>query len=57
MTRIPRLYKIVEAGLGEAYDLGYSRGMQAGAGLVGGKKYKNKVKKALRKAYKDIPRA
>tara|TARA_R100001594_G_scaffold139999_1_gene184856 strand:- start:581 stop:796 length:216 start_codon:yes stop_codon:yes gene_type:complete len=42
---------IMENALGEAYDLGYQNGLQQGAKLSGGKKYANKVKKALKKAY------
>ena len=57
MVHTPRIYKIVEASLGEAYDLGFKKGLEAGAKLSGGKKFKNKVKKALKNAYKNIQRA
>ncbi|QDP54475.1 MAG: hypothetical protein Unbinned5336contig1001_7 [Prokaryotic dsDNA virus sp.] len=43
--------RIMENALGEAYDLGFNAGILEGSKLNGGKKYANKVKKALRKAY------
>ena len=43
---------IMENALGEAYDVGYKAGILEGSKLGGGKKYVNKVKKALKRAYK-----
>ena len=51
-----RINRIIELSCGEAYDLGYKRGMIDGSGKHG-KKYQNKIKKVMRKKYKDIPKA
>ena len=48
---IPKINNIVQKGLGEAYDLGFNRGMVEGARVSGNKKYVKKIKKALRQKY------
>ncbi len=52
LTKSTACNEIIQQGLGEAYDLGYRNGLHEGAALTKGKKYANKVKKALKNAYK-----
>ena len=52
LTHIKRINHIIQVGTGEAYDLGFKRGLESGMGIAKGKKYKNKVKKALKGSYK-----
>jgi hypothetical protein len=46
-----RLSTIVEEACGEAYEMGFNAGLVEGS-KVNGKKYANKVKKALKNQYK-----
>ncbi len=46
-----RANRIIEEVCGEAYDMGFNAGMIEGA-KINGKKYANKVKKALKGKYK-----
>ena len=46
-----RLSTIVEEACGEAYEMGFNAGLVEGS-KVNGKKYANKVKKALKTQYK-----
>ena len=46
-----RANNIIENACGEAYEMGFNAGMVEGA-KINGKKYANKVKKALKNKYK-----
>ena len=46
-----RMNRIIENACGEAYEMGFNAGMVEGA-KINGKKYANKVKKALKNQYK-----
>ena len=46
-----RMNRIIENACGEAYEMGFNAGMVEGA-KINGKKYANKVKKALKNKYK-----
>ena len=46
-----RANKIIETACGEAYDMGFNAGLIEGS-KMNGKKYANKVKKALKGRYK-----
>tara|TARA_R100000808_G_C2070491_1_gene98221 strand:+ start:73 stop:285 length:213 start_codon:yes stop_codon:yes gene_type:complete len=48
---IPKINKIVQKGLGEAYDLGFNRGIVEGSKIAGSKKYVKKIKKVLERKY------
>ena len=50
ITKLPRIRFILDQGIGEAYDHGYKQGLYEGS-KVHGKKYANKVKRAIRKQY------
>ena len=52
LTHIKRINHIIQVGTGQAYDLGFERGLQSGMEIAKGKKYKKKVKKALKGSYK-----
>ena len=56
LTRIKRVNRIMQRGMGEAYDLGMKRGFTQGA-KINGKTSARKAKKALRDVYKDIGQA
>ena len=47
MSRSSRVSRIVEEACGEAYEMGFNSGLVEGA-KINGKKYANKVKKALK---------
>ena len=51
MRRSSRVSRIVEEASGEAYEMGFNSGLVEGA-KINGKKYANKVKKALKGQYK-----
>ena len=51
MRRSSRVSRIIEAACGEAYEMGFKHGLVEGA-KINGKKYANKVKKALKGQYK-----
>jgi len=51
MRRSSRVSRIVEEACGEAYEMGFNSGLVEGA-KINGKKYANKVKKALKGQYK-----
>tara|TARA_R100001530_G_C4275965_1_gene144288 strand:+ start:667 stop:873 length:207 start_codon:yes stop_codon:yes gene_type:complete len=46
-----RMNRIIEGACGEAYEMGFNAGIVEGA-KINGKKYANKVKKALKNQYK-----
>ena len=46
-----RASRIIEEACGEAYEMGFNAGLVEGA-KINGKKYANKVKKALKGQYK-----
>ena len=46
-----RMSRIIECACGEAYEMGFNAGIVEGA-KINGKKYANKVKKALKNQYK-----
>ena len=46
-----RVNNIIEEACGEAYEMGYNAGLVDGS-KINGKKYANKVKKALKGRYK-----
>ena len=46
-----RMSRIIEEACGEAYEMGFNAGMIEGA-KINGKKYSNKVKKAIKRKYK-----
>ena len=46
-----RMSRIIESACGEAYEMGFHAGIVEGA-KINGKKYANKVKKALKNQYK-----
>ena len=52
LMKSKRINNIIQIGTGEAYDLGFERGLAEGMKIAKGKKYKNKVKKALKDSYK-----
>ena len=56
LTKIKRVNRIMQRGMGEAYDLGMKRGFTQGA-KINGKTSARKAKKALRDVYKDIGQA
>ena len=56
LTKVKRINRIIQRGMGEAYDLGMKRGFTQGA-KVNGKTSYRKAKKVLRNVYKDIPKA
>ena len=56
MQNSKRANTIIEEAIGEAYDMGFQNGLMEGAKRLGGKKYMNKVKKALKQAYL-VPKA
>ena len=51
MRRSSRVSRIVEEACGAAYEMGVNSGLVEGA-KINGKKYANKVKKALKGQYK-----
>ena len=51
MRKSKRVSRIIEEACGEAYEMGFNAGLVQGA-RINGKKYANKVKKALRGQYK-----
>ena len=51
MSSSKRGRKITQAALGEAYDMGYNKGLVDSAGKFKGKKYAKKVEKMLKKKY------
>ena len=51
MQKSKRVSKIIEEACGEAYEMGFRCGLVEGA-KINGKKYANKVKKALKGQYK-----
>tara|TARA_R110002167_G_scaffold148707_11_gene341791 strand:+ start:635 stop:862 length:228 start_codon:yes stop_codon:yes gene_type:complete len=55
IQRVPRFNYIVEQGIGEAYDLGYGKGLAEGAKIdPNNKRAKRQFKKALKEAYKEM---
>ena len=46
-----RINRIIEEACGEAYEMGFNAGLVEGS-KINGKKYANKVKKALKGRYK-----
>ena len=56
ITKVKRINRIIQRGMGEAYDLGMKQGFTQGA-KINGKTSARKAKKALRNVYKDIPKA
>ena len=53
---IKRINRIMQRGMGEAYDLGMKRGFTQGA-KINGKTSARKARRILRDVYKDIPKA
>ena len=51
MRGAKRVNNIIEEACGEAYEMGYNAGLVDGS-KINGKKYANKVKKALKGRYK-----
>tara|TARA_R100001594_G_scaffold12533_4_gene27792 strand:- start:7765 stop:7962 length:198 start_codon:yes stop_codon:yes gene_type:complete len=51
MRKSKRASRIIEEACGEAYEMGFNAGLVQGA-KINGKKYANKVKKALKGQYK-----
>ena len=51
MRNSKRANRIIESACGEAYEMGFNAGIVEGA-KINGKKYANKVKKALKSRYK-----
>ena len=51
MRRSSRVSRIIEEACGEAYEMGFNTGLVEGS-KINGKKYANKVKKALKGQYK-----
>ena len=51
MRSSKRMSRIIEGASGEAYEMGFNVGIVEGA-KINGKKYANKVKKALKNQYK-----
>ena len=51
MRKSKRVSRIIEEACGEAYEMGFNAGLVQGA-KINGKKYANKVKKALKGQYK-----
>ena len=51
MRNSKRMNRIIEGACGEAYEMGFNAGIVEGA-KINGKKYANKVKKALKNRYK-----
>ena len=51
MRKSKRASRIIEEACGEAYEMGFNSGLVQGA-KINGKKYANKVKKALKGQYK-----
>lgn len=56
ITKVKRINRIIQRGMGEAYDLGMKQGFTQGAKINGKTSYR-KAKKVLRDVYKDIPKA
>ena len=56
LVKVKRINRIMQRGMGEAYDLGMKRGFTQGA-KINGKTSARKAKKALRDFYKDIGQA
>ena len=56
LTKVKRINRIIQRGMGEAYDLGMKTGFTQGA-KINGKTSARKAKKALRDVYKDIGQA
>ena len=56
ITKVKRINRIIQRGMGEAYDLGMKAGFKEGARINGKTSYR-KAKKVLRDVYKDIPKA
>ena len=51
MRSSTRMSKIVEEACGEAYEMGFNHGLVEGS-KINGRKYANKVKRALKRRYK-----
>ena len=51
MQKSRRVSHIIEEACGEAYEMGFNFGLVEGA-KINGKKYANKVKKAIKNQYK-----
>ena len=51
MRKSKRMSRIIECACGESYEMGFNAGIVEGA-KINGKKYVNKVKKALKNQYK-----
>ena len=51
MRNSKRMSRIIEGACGEAYEMGFNGGLVEGA-KINGKKYANKVKKAIKNKYK-----
>jgi hypothetical protein len=51
MRNSRRMNKIIENVCGEAYEMGFNAGLVEGA-KINGKKYANKVRKAIKNQYK-----
>ena len=51
MRNSKRMSRIIEGACGEAYEMGFNGGLVEGA-KINGKKYANKVKKAIKNQYK-----
>jgi len=51
MQKSKRVSSIVEEACGEAYEMGFNAGLVEGS-KINGKKYANKVKKAIKNQYK-----
>jgi hypothetical protein len=55
VNKIPRFNFIIQQGIGEAYDLGYAKGLREGAKIdPKDRKAKRKFKRALKDAYKEL---
>tara|TARA_R100001443_G_scaffold116401_1_gene136722 strand:- start:325 stop:552 length:228 start_codon:yes stop_codon:yes gene_type:complete len=55
VNKVPRFNFIIQQGIGEAYDLGYQRGLEEGMTIdPKNKKAKRSIKRAIKNAYKDI---
>jgi hypothetical protein len=55
VNKIPRFNFVIQQGIGEAYDLGYQRGLEEGMKIdPTNKKAKQKIKRAIKNAYKEI---
>ena len=51
MRNSKRMSRIIESACGEAYEMGFNVGLVEGA-KINGKKYANKVRKAIKNQYK-----